>query len=274
MVREFRYTADDFKRVHDLVRRHTGIALGDDRRDTVYARVAERLRALKLASFGAYCDRLDAGDGAELRRLLDALTTRRQSFFDDPHGHLAQLQEAVLPACEKAAAKRPVRIWCPACGTGEQAYSIGMLVLENPKLSKRAEVLGTDVDEADLEVARRGVYAIDDAVSLSEARLGHWFQRGAKRNVGLIRVIPALQERVRFERIDFNDSWPGGTFDVVVAGELLRYFDRTMQQVLIQRLSATVEPGGYILAGSGEFSTALAGTFEHLRAGLYRRKAG
>ncbi len=123
-------TDAQFHRIRALVREHTGIALSDAKRQLVYGRLSRRLRALKLGSFREYIELLERGVANELEEFTNAITTNLTSFFREPH-HFEYLATDVLPQIvARDAGVRRARIWCCAASTGEEPYSIGMVLRE------------------------------------------------------------------------------------------------------------------------------------------------
>src|ERR1017187_955149 len=145
---DFVLTDADFNRIRELVREHTGIALSEAKRQMVYGRLARRLRALRLASFADYVEFLERAEPLELQEFTNAITTNLTSFFRESH-HFDYLAEHVLPQiAAPAGAAGPLRIWSCACSTGEEPYSIAMVLRERrAQLSGvDARILATDLD--------------------------------------------------------------------------------------------------------------------------------
>src|ERR1035441_2116290 len=127
---DFVLTDADFNRIRELVREHTGIALSEAKRPMVYGRLARRLRALRLASFADYVEFLERAEPLELQEFTNAITTNLTSFFRESH-HFDYLAEHVLPQiAARAGAAGRLRIWSCACSTGEEPYSIAMVLRE------------------------------------------------------------------------------------------------------------------------------------------------
>ena len=129
-MNDYVLTDTQFHRIRQLVREHTGIALSDAKRQLVYGRLAWRLRALKLDSFGDYIELLERGVASELEEFTNAITSNLTSFFREPH-HFEYLASDVLPKIvAKDSCVRRARLWCCAASTGEEPYSIAMVLRE------------------------------------------------------------------------------------------------------------------------------------------------
>ncbi|HET7810429.1 MAG TPA: CheR family methyltransferase, partial [Steroidobacteraceae bacterium] len=147
---DFALSSSEFERLRELVREHTGIALSEAKRQLVYSRLARRLRALHLPSFAAYIDLLERGEPKELEEFTNAVTTNLTSFFREPH-HFEYLANEMLPAVvRRGNGLRRMRIWCCAASTGEEPYSIAMVLREAGALLAGWDVklLATDLDSA------------------------------------------------------------------------------------------------------------------------------
>ncbi|MGY6519270.1 MAG: CheR family methyltransferase [Lysobacteraceae bacterium] len=249
--REFSFDGADFERIRALIRREAGIALADGKRDMVYSRVSRRLRALGLASFRDYLDRLEAGTlQGEWEAFTNALTTNLTSFFREAH-HFSVLADHLrgLPA------GRPLRIWCCAASTGEEPWSLAITACEVANsLSPPVEILATDIDTAVLQTAARAVYPIERIDGIEADQRRRYFQRGTGANAGRCRVRPELQRLVRFMPLNLLGTWPplDGPFDAIFCRNVMIYFDKPTQRQVLDRLIPQLAPGGLFFAGHSE----------------------
>src|SRR6204780_3561306 len=160
LLREYELSDHDFQRIRRLVRERLGISLAESKRELVYGRLSRRLRALKLRDFSAYLQRVESDDADELQHFCNAITTHLTSFFREEH-HFEFLAGQLLPALERSNAKtRRMRFWSAGCSTGEEPYSIAMVVLENMRHLRDWDIriLATDIDTNVLSHARAGIY--------------------------------------------------------------------------------------------------------------------
>src|SRR5580692_9356333 len=156
---EFELTDSEFKRLRDLVHARTGIALSEAKRELVYGRLARRLRKLKLASFAEYCELVESGESAELQELTNAITTNLTSFFRENY-HFEQLAAEALPQVEsKRCAARRMRLWSAGCSTGEEPYSLAVVMREALAHLNHWDIklLATDIDSKVVATAAEGV---------------------------------------------------------------------------------------------------------------------
>ena len=252
--REFNYSNADFNRVKATIYRKAGINLGDSKKQLVYSRLARRLRALRLNSFGEYLDYLEATP-EELQEFINALTTNLTAFFREEH-HFATLVESV----RKRGRDKPCRVWCAASSTGEEPYSIAMtLVNAYETYRPPVEIIASDIDSQVLATAAAGIYNLERLESLSLEQKRQFFLRGKGANSGKAKVIDELRRLIDFRQINLLDrQWPlTGKFDVIFCRNVMIYFDKPTQSDLLARMVNFLTPEGLYIAGHSEsFSNA------------------
>ncbi len=267
-AREFLFTNADFCRVQRLIYQHSGIVLNETKEDMVYVRLVKRLRALHFLSFSAYLDYLHLHPD-EMEHFINALTTNLTAFFRETY-HFPILADYLLNLNH-----RPVRIWCAAASSGEEAYSIAMVALESLGQSalKEVQILASDVDTAMLEVARQGVYSRERAANVSEERLHRFFLKNVN-DANVLAVRPELKKWVRFEAINLLDSkWNvQGLMDVVFCRNVMIYFDRAVQNRVLKHLLHVMRPGALFFAGHSENLFYATDRLQPLGQTVYRVK--
>jgi chemotaxis protein methyltransferase CheR len=251
---EFAFSAQDFERVRRLIYDHAGINLHANKHAMVYSRLSRRLRETGYRSFADYLAWLQSSVPAardEWQQFINGLTTNLTSFFREAH-HFESLAQDL-----RERELRDARIWCSAASTGEEAYSIAMVIEETFGSATRAEIVASDIDTTVLATAQRAVYDAD-ARGLSPERLQRHFLRGKGANEGRIRVKPALAQRVTFRTLNLIDpNWSlGEPFDIVFCRNVMIYFDAATQRRLLERLHAVLRPQGLLYVGHSENFTA------------------
>lgn len=274
-------TDDEFEVFRELVRRETGIALGPQKRALLEARLAKRLRALGLATYGAYYAHLRRNDarGEERTHFVNAVTTNETAFFREA-AHFTHLETEWLPALRAAAdagGPRRLRIWSAACSTGEEPYSIAMTLLGALGDTSRWDlrVLASDIDTEVLARAAAGVYRLEAIERLPAERIRRFFLRGVGRQGGNVRVRPEVRELVTFRRLNLLDApWPIRTrFDLIFCRNVLMYFDRPTQATLVTRLERMLGPEGVLVLGHAENLLGLDSAMQRVTSTIYRRGA-
>ena len=247
--RIFDFTARDFARVRALIYKQAGISLGEGKQEMVYSRLARRLRAKGLTSFGTYLDGLESGaDSEEWEAFTNALTTNLTSFFREAH-HFPILFEHLRSA------KGSLSVWCSASSTGEEPYSIAMTACEAfGSLTPPVSIIATDIDTNVLDTAANGIYTTDRIDKMAPDRVKKFFLRGKGQREGLIRVRPELRKLITFKPLNLlAPSWPlGGEFDVIFCRNVMIYFDKPTQSKILSRFAPLLKPEGLLFAGHSE----------------------
>jgi chemotaxis protein methyltransferase CheR len=259
----------DFRHIAALVRGVAGLNLRPGKEGLVRARLSRRLRALGLDGFPAYLARLRADPGdAELRAMVDALTTNKTSFFREAR-HFDHLATSVLPVL--AVAGRAPCLWSAGCSTGEEPYTLAMVLrdtLPEPLLGL-ARILATDISARVLDHAAAARYAPDAVADVPEALRRRHLVCEAD---GRWRVVPELRRLVHLARLNLVGEWPmRGPFDAIFCRNVMIYFDRPTQARLVARFRALLAPGGHLFLGHAESLTGLAPGFAYAQPAVYRR---
>jgi chemotaxis protein methyltransferase CheR len=253
-TQEFELTDSEFNRLRELVREHTGIALSDAKRELVYGRLARRLRRLKLASFAEYCALVESRPSEELQELTNAITTNLTAFFRENY-HFEQLAAEALPQIErKRSATRRIRLWSAGCSTGEEPYSLAMVMREAfahlPDWD--IKLLATDIDSTVVETAVQGIYGAERLNGVAAERVRRWFPQVAGRP-GYCAASAELKRLITFKQLNLVDPWPmKGPFDIIFCRNVVIYFDKHTQCTLFDRLAEMQDPGGWLFIGHSE----------------------
>ena len=260
----------DFEQVRQLLHQHAGIKLQAGKQAMVYSRLSRRLRETGHSSATRYlqklCDARQAEDNTEWQQFINCLTTNLTSFFRESHHFDALAQDLT------ARAGRPLRIWCAAASTGEEAYSIAMMVTETLGANAPVHILASDIDTQVLASASRGVYP-QKSSGLSDERLKRHFLRGKGSNKDLIRVRPELARMVEF--IPFNlisAPWAlGENFDLIFCRNVMIYFDGETQRKVLRQLHGVLNEQGLLYVGHSENFTDARELFKLRGKTVYQR---
>ncbi len=248
--REFNFTKYDFDRLRQLINEHTGIKLSDHKQEMLYSRLSRRLRILNLSSFSSYYKLLKSEGGEELIHFINAITTNLTAFFREPH-HFQLLEQVLLPQLlAKKQVTRRLRIWSAGCASGEEAYSIAIIVKEIVPADWDVKILATDLDSSVLEKGKQGVYEAERMSGVSPARLKRWFKKGAWTYSKPMQVSEELQNLITFKHLNLMHGWPmRGPFDIIFCRNVVIYFDKPTQKILFERFANILDDKGYLLIG-------------------------
>ncbi len=262
--------AGEFRLFQTLVYQHAGIYLGESKRALLVGRLAKRLRELGLKRFRDYHDYVVNGDGEELATMLDCICTNETHFFREPD-HFAFIAERVVPGLREAAARRAaprrVRAWSAACSTGEEPYSVAMVLLDllPPAEGWDLEVLATDLSRKALARAVAGIWPIDRAEEIPEHYRKRFMLKGTRTQAGRMKAGDEVRRVIRFDRLNLNEESYGGIgqFDLVLCRNVLIYFDAASRSRVVHRLMTHLAPGGHLFLGHAE---TLTGVTDRLRS--------
>jgi chemotaxis protein methyltransferase CheR len=274
LASDFQLSQAEFDRIRALVREHTGISLSEAKRQLVYGRLARRLRALKMDSFSDYIKLLEQGEAVELEEFTNAVTTNLTSFFREPH-HFEYLASDTLPeVLKRNAGLRRLRIWCCAASTGEEPYSIAMVLREAQEKLHGWDVklLATDLDSNVLGHGRRGVYGRDRFTGMAPKRVSRFFdevQEGAEEKLS---ATDELRNLITFKQLNLMHEWPmKGPFDAIFCRNVIIYFDKDTQRALFERMATLQRPGDYLFLGHSESLYRVSDRYELIGRTIYRR---
>ncbi len=241
------------------LRDHTGLSLTGSLAHALHLAFQNAARQAGLG-IGELRDRVLAGDARWLGALVDASMVGETYFFRHPE-QMAALQERLFRTADPA---RPLSIWSAGCSSGEEAYSLGMALVEAGRPPGLDEILATDVSERALAVARAGVYGAWSLRRLDAERRRR-FLRAAHAGS---EVVPEIRRVVRLARHNLvKDALPGGDFDLVLCRNVLIYFDSRTAGEVLRRLAAALRPGGLLVLGPTEIPLAASLAMELLEIG-------
>ena len=270
-------TQQEFKLFQELIYRKAGIYLAPSKKGLIEARLARRLRELGLSSFGAYYHRVvEEGDGGELVHLLNRISTNETHFLREPK-QFEFLGQRVFPewTSQGASGKRSrrIRVWSAGCSTGEEPYSLAMVLLEHfpPSAGWEIELLATDLSTRALELARTAVWPIAKVKEIPPRYLKRFMLKGTRTQEGKMKAGPEIRSVVRFERLNLNDElYPvTGLFDVIFCRNVLIYFDTQSRARVIHRLLNYLVPAGYFFVGHAESLHGVTGRVRNVMPTVY-----
>jgi chemotaxis protein methyltransferase CheR len=270
-------TAEEFRLLRDHVYSHCGILVRDDMKFVMERRLWPRLEALGMSDFSAYHRylRYDAQRRAELEAAVEVLTTHETYFFREM-AQLNAFSDELLPLLQQRnAAPRRLRIWSAGCSTGEEAYTIAMLLRDSRRFEGwDVEVYGTDISRRVLATARRAEYGPSSLRTTQPELVSRFFISLAGNKV---RVRDEVRAWVSFGHLNLLDEESYQLvprMDVIFCRNVMIYFDLPARRRLLRIFNERLVPGGYLMLGHSENLLNLGADFElvHLRGDLAYRK--
>jgi chemotaxis protein methyltransferase CheR len=239
------------------------------------------LRELEIISLKEYYQRVSQPEQHEERaRMIDAITTNETRFFREPR-QFEFLEQTVFPRWQNEAERglRPkrLRIWSAGCSSGEEAYTVAMLVAAHLPTEDGWDVrlLATDISNRVLEKAAKGTYPIARSSELPEPVLHRFMLRGTGEREGEMKVKNEIQRMIEFRRLNLNEEpyLPEGPFDVIFCRNVLIYFDAASKQRVVTNLLRNLVLNGLLFVGHAENLTNMTSELSNLESTIYT-KAG
>jgi chemotaxis protein methyltransferase CheR len=261
-------TDQEFGRLQRFIFEAAGITLSPAKKALVCGRLGKRLRAHGFEKYADYCDLLDAGTTpAEVQTAVDLLTTNETYFFREQK-HFDLLRQV---AAERAEAGQPFRAWSAASSSGEEAYSMAM-VLADTIGPGGWEVVGTDISSRMVQQARGGHYVLGRTRQIPASYLKRFCLRGFGEQEGTLLVDRSLRAQVNFLQANLNAELPRlGQFDVVFLRNVMIYFNNATKRQVVARVLGQLKPGGHLCIGHSESLNEISNAVEPVAPSIYRK---
>jgi chemotaxis protein methyltransferase CheR len=250
------WSEKDFAAIMAFLRNQIGISLESHRMGLMQARLRSRLQSKGYNSFTQFHEQVlrlePTGWGTQL--LIDLSTVNHTSFFREP-AHFTFAAEKVA-AWLKESPSTTVRIWSAGCSSGQEPYSMAMVLAEtlSPAMFQKVEIWASDLSLEMIKVAAGAIYTSRDVQGVSPQRLRRFFLLGRGPRDGSFRIVPEIRDLVKFRHVDLrNPNWPVPTdFHVVFCRNVSIYFAEDERMALLTRLAQHLRPGGWLAMGNGE----------------------
>lgn len=245
-------TESELAAIAAILHDSAGIVIAPGKGSMVQSRLAKRLRHLGLADFASYLALVRSEAGVEERRnMISALTTNVTHFFREQH-HFDMLRTTVLPPLlERARAGERVRVWSAGCSSGQEAYSIAMIIAELAGNLAQLDVriLATDIDPQMIAQGHQAIYDRGLLSDIPEPLRRRYFESTPQGE----RIVDTLRGMVSFRELNLHDLWPmRGQFDIIFCRNVVIYFDAPTQERLWNRFEKALSPGGWLFVGHSE----------------------
>ena len=266
-----------YKEIANLTYERFGLDLRQGKRELVSSRLLRKVKEARCESYQEYFDFIQADvTGQSFLSMIDALTTNHTAFLREK-SHFDFLSKHA-PAL--FANRNQLRIWSAASATGEEVYTLLMVLIEalnlpfpNARLESKLTVRGTDISMKALNSAKAGVYSQDKLIPLPSDWRAKYFLNGRGRAQGMVQVKPQLREMAQFE--SFNLIRPGSAeekYPVIFCRNVMIYFDRATQERVTATLARSLEPGGFLMIGHAENICGMEDSLLRIAPALYQKK--
>ncbi|MCX7772489.1 MAG: protein-glutamate O-methyltransferase CheR [Clostridia bacterium] len=261
---------EEFRLLATFIKAHYGIHLKDEKKALVNGRLQGVLQSLNMKSFKEYYDYMVADkSGDAVLTLVNKITTNH-TYFMRESDHFSFLKSHVLPQLDKTIRDKDVRIWCAACSSGEEAYTLAMLVNDHFPMDWDKRILATDISTKVLNQAIEGIYGNDRLEDLPKTWLNTYFRRlDSERSV----ASDSLKDQVIFRRFNLmEENFPfKKRFHVIFCRNVMIYFDQETKTKLIHKLYDCLEWGGYLFVGHSESITREETRFKTMMPAVYQK---
>ncbi len=269
-------TPQEYESFKSFLQDACGILLGENKQYLVKSRLRRIMEEQELTTLGELLEQIKRSRRSNLREVvIDAMTTNETLWFRDNHPFRI-LQEKLLPEFADQKSSQSLRIWCAAASTGQEPYSVAMVIDEfrrkRPGKLRDVKITATDISKSVLEVARRGEYEmIAIGRGLSPERQKQFFTPSMS---GSWQIKPAIKSMVEFRELNLLERYMLGKFDIVMCRNVLIYFSAELKKDILTRIHATLNPGGYLILGASESLSGLPHLYEmvHCSPGIIYRK--
>jgi chemotaxis protein methyltransferase CheR len=262
-------TDHEFNRFQKLIYNIAGITMSPIKKPLVMGRLAKRLNYHGLCSYGEYFKLLNSGSHPqELQMAVDLLTTNETYFFREPK-HFDFLQRTILPSHPRT---KPFLVWSAACSSGQEPYSIAMLLAnvlgENPW-----EIVASDISIRILDKAHSGHYPLEQADHIPKEFLSKYCLIGIGSQQGTFIIDRKIRNRIKFSQINLNEPFPIiEKLDLIFLRNVMLYFNTETKRKVIERIAEKLKPGGYIFIGHSENLNGIYDGFITIAPAIYRKK--
>lgn len=279
---ENRISDNEFNLLKSIIYRESGISLSLKKKTLIISRLNKRLRILNLKSFMDYYNYLQSADGQnfELVKMIDEISTNKTSFFREKKqfDFLLDYGLKTLLSYLKSKNKTILKIWSTSCSTGEEPYTIAMILEEffskYKNLKIPYEILATDISTNVLKKAKKAIYNNDKINNIESSLIKKYFMYGTDAKDGLYRIVPEIRKKIKFARFNITQKHLfKEKFDIIFCRNVMIYFDETTKNELLNNLYDNIIVGGFLFIGESEtlHSLKAKNKFKYILPTIYQK---
>ncbi len=267
---EYVLTNKEFNLFRELIYDKAGIYMADTKKGLISGRLTKRLRHFNLANFGEYYAFVHSDTaGSEMQVLVDLLTTNETYFFREQK-HFDFLRELIVKNYKPS---HSFKIWSAASSSGEEAYSMAMLLAGELGFLTNWNILATDLNQQVLETAKRGLYPMSAAEKIPNEYLRLFCLKGCDQYSDYFMIEKTLKSKIQFQQINLNGAWHNiGPFDLIVLRNVMIYFDKETRKKLMSRIAKKLTRKGYLFISHSESLTGVSESFKCIQPAIYQLK--
>ena len=246
-----------------FIQSNLGIRMPNAKKNMLESRLNKRLRALGIQSFKNYEKYLFSSQGMEeeIPQLIDVVTTNTTCFFREEN-HFNLLSEEILPKWweETPGEKKIFNVWSAGCSTGEEAYTLAIVLNEfaQKNIGFEYSILGTDISNEVVQTARRAIYPVEKVEEFSDRLKRKYLMKSKDKKANKVRIVPEIRAQVNFKVLNFLEDFEiNKTMHVIFCRNVIIYFEKAVQEKIIRKLCDQLCGGGYLFIGHSETLTGL-----------------
>jgi len=270
------FSDKDYHMIAEFVHKTAGINLLEGKKELVRTRLGKRMRQLAMSDFRTYFQHVMKDDtGEEIIFLLDALATNLTSFFREDQ-HFVFMGKTLLPKLEekrRAKGSHRLRVWSAACSSGEEPYTIAMVILEKSPyfgLGGDCKILATDISTKVLNMAKQGLYGPERMKTVPPMLATKYFKKTGDH---MFQVSNQLRELIAFRRLNLMEPLPfKNPLDLIFCRNVMIYFDKETISRLVAKYHQILSPGGYLFIGHSESLSGFTHDFKYVEPCIYMKE--
>lgn len=273
---KIKMTTEDFNRLSKYIYNELGIKMPIEKKLMLQSRLHKRLSELHMGNFKDYLDFVFSKEGkiTELKTVTDLVTTNKTDFFREP-GHFTFLKDVVLPELVEKKKQKKIKFWSAGCSSGEEPYTLAMTLndyLEGVN-GYNYSIHATDLSTRMLEKASLAVYGLDRVKDIPLSTKKKYLLKSKDPQNKSVRIVPELRKKITFQHLNFMDHsyYVDDDFDAIFCRNVIIYFDRATQEMVINKLAAHLKPGGYFFLGHSESITNMDIPLKHLKPTIFQK---
>lgn len=264
-----------FARLSSYVTQQYGIKLPEGKRSMLESRLNKKVKSLGMVRYKEFLDHIfsDEGKQTDLFDVIDLITTNKTDFFREP-AHFSYLAGEFLPEYTSQLGNKNLKIWSAGCSTGEEPYTLIMVLEEFKKRFPEVtyQLLATDISFRVIQTAFSGMYTMDRLLAVSQELKKKYFLR-SKTNSALARVKPDYRKKIQYKRLNLMDTNFGllkSNYDIIFCRNVMIYFDKPTQERVIQKFCSHLKPGGLLFIGHSESIIGMNVPLKQVRPTVYQ----
>jgi chemotaxis protein methyltransferase CheR len=266
----------DFSKLSNFIYTNYGIKLPMAKKTMLQSRLQARLKANNIDSYREYCQFVLSGKcgEAEIISMVDLVSTNKTDFYREA-AHFDFMKEVALPEYYDNYSGKPLRVWSSASSSGEEAYTIAIVISKFMEGKRKFDfqIQGTDISTRILEKASLGIYPLERVDVIPLAQKKKYLLKGKDPEKPIVRIIPELRAKTKFERLNLMDNSYNvpKDFDIIFCRNVLIYFDRETQEKVINKLCMHLKKGGYFFLGHSESVSGINVPLKQIKPTIFER---